>query len=201
MSHDGIDGDGPRVVARDVDSGRHRCVGSPDGARRPNRLVGSSGAAGPRLSDGRESGPSTAAGSAATAVHRCRSVTTGGPGASAGTASLASDRHHRDTRHDFTVASAAHRAEVDVPKQALRPSRGAGLDSPPGRSDGGRESHLGLHADPRRPQVCRASRWTLDDRPLRTIKYMADGALAELSPCSMRCTPKMVGHRFRQNGC
>jgi hypothetical protein len=50
------------------------------------------------------------------------------------------------------------------------PSRRSGRpcprrDSRLGRPNGGRESHLGLHADPRSPQESWASCWPLDDRP------------------------------------
>jgi hypothetical protein len=69
------------------------------------------------------------------------------------------------TPDTIAMASAAHRAEVDVPKQPCRPPGCARRDSPPGCADGGREPHLGVHANPRRPQECGASRGPLDNRP------------------------------------
>ena len=65
---------------------------------------------------------------------------------------------------------------MDVPEQACWPSRCPRRDSTLGRSDGGRESHVGLHADPRSPQETWASCWPLDDHPDSQEARTAAGA-------------------------
>jgi hypothetical protein len=37
--------------------------------------------------------------------------------------------------------------------------------------------------------------------PLRRVKALADAALMELRRCSMRCTARWDGRRFRPSGC
>ena len=71
-------------------------------------------------------------------------------------------RHDRHARHDSPVALAIDRAEMDVhdTNWASRYARG---DPAVGRPDGGGESYLGLHADPRGAEERRPSRRSLDD--------------------------------------
>src|SRR6059058_4695516 len=62
------------------------------------------------------------------------------------------------------MASAADRAQADVCEGAA-PSFGRSRRNPLARgADGGGESHLGLHADPRRTEERGASGRTIDDR-------------------------------------
>ena len=60
------------------------------------------------------------------------------------------------------VASAVDCAEMDV-RAETRTARRAARDPSTGRADGGGESDVGLHADPRRAQERRPSRGPLDD--------------------------------------
>jgi hypothetical protein len=72
------------------------------------------------------------------------------------------DCHNRNAGHAAAVASPADCAEMDVrsaPRPAPRPSRDPAL----GRADGGGESDVGLHADPRRAEERGAPRGAIDD--------------------------------------
>jgi plasmid stability protein len=70
----------------------------------------------------------------------------------------ARDRGCRDAGHAASLASAALRPEVDVYQTLRDSSWSADGDSASDGKDGGRESHLGLHANPRRIEERRASR-------------------------------------------
>jgi hypothetical protein len=108
----------------------------------------------------------------------------------------------RDARHDLAVAPAAHRAEMDAPEQARWPSRCPRRDSTLGRPDGGRESHLGLHVDPRSPQESWASCWPLDDRPDSQEARTAAGAGAAdlVADVSSRALGRGGRGRFLHDG-
>lgn len=56
---------------------------------------------------------------------------------------IAGAGNHRDSGHATEMSTAAHRPEVDRRKASRKPSWSADGDSPPGRANGGRESHLG----------------------------------------------------------
>jgi hypothetical protein len=80
-----------------------------------------------------------------------------------GTSSVGRLCHDRDSGYDLGMASAIGRAEVDIcegPSTLWRAPR----DSPVRRPHGGRESHLGIYSDPRRPQESGTSRRAIDYR-------------------------------------
>ena len=109
-----------------------------------------------------------------------------------------------DTRYVFTVASAAHRAEVDVREGALRASRCPRRDSPLGRSDGGRESDVGVRCINSIPvrhalipmqgqrtvdaadsaRLDGLSLWPLDGTPTRAETVLTLGSETSLAPRS-----------------
>src|SRR5438105_6049747 len=68
-------------------------------------------------------------------------------------------------RYVAPMAPAVDRAQVDVRGAPVESSRGACRDPAVGRTDGGGEFDVGLHADPRRAEKRRASRRPLHDRP------------------------------------
>ena len=67
-----------------------------------------------------------------------------------------------DAGHAATLASTADCAEMDV-RPATQPAQRAPRDPPFGRADGGGESDVGLHADPRRAEKPRPPRGPLND--------------------------------------
>ena len=90
-------------------------------------------------------------------------LSVGSPRTSARPSAPRSSRDDRHARHDSALASADHRAEMDVRDAAETPRRPR-RDPTACHPDGGGESHLGLYADPRRAEECRTSRRTFDDR-------------------------------------
>lgn len=69
-------------------------------------------------------------------------------------------------RHDSSMASAAHRAQMDVCDAAGRSSGRDRGDPAPGGPHGGGESHVGLHADRWCADERRSSSQPVLDRPL-----------------------------------
>src|SRR4029453_15465364 len=143
---------------------RARSFGPPDPVAGADRLAGAPRAGGARLSDRGESAPATAVGWAAVAVNRWRPATTLGTSVPGGPSGVAGNRHNCDGGYAAAVASATHRAEMDV-RHAARSSERTGRDPPARDPDGEGESHLGLHADSGCTEECRASSGPIDHRP------------------------------------
>ena len=157
--------DDGRICGRDIDSGRDRRLRVPIAAHAPHRVAGPPGARCPSVSARRESCASPPAAGATPAVDRRRSAPTRRARVSVGPWTVAGDRDRRDSGHAASLASAAHRPEVDV-RQTLRESSwSADGDSASDGADGGRESDVGLHTNPRSAEERRASRGPFDNRP------------------------------------
>ena len=128
-------------------------------------LAGSSGARCPRVSDGRESGAAASAGWETRAPVGRRPAPTRGSGIPVEPTCPPGHRHDRHTGHPAALASPVGRPEVDIRENELEPSRSLEGDPAPGRADGGRESHVGLHAHPRGAEESRPPRRPLNDCP------------------------------------
>src|SRR5687767_9459311 len=103
-----------QFVARDIDSRRVRHLRVPVAVHTSDRLAGPPRAGCPSVSARRESCASPPAAGATRAVDRRRSAPTRCARVSVGPYTVAGDRDHRNSGHAASVASAAHRPEVDA---------------------------------------------------------------------------------------
>jgi hypothetical protein len=99
-------------------------------------------------------------------------------------------------RHDPALASAARRAEMDVRHSSWTSRRPCG-DPRACHPDGGRESDVGLHADPRRVEKHRTSGQSVDDRA--DSQGTRDAARTGAPHLVANIPPRALGrHRWRR---